>query len=487
MPVYKVNVKWNKQVLNVDLNTDEEPRLFKAQLFALTSVAPDRQKVLFKGKQIQDDSWSNLQIKDGITLLMMGSQGEIPKAPEVKTVFMEDLNENKLTELLNLPAGLENLGNTCYINATVQCLKTVPEFVKKVYECESPITSLDMNAFLIESLKDVFYTMENHAVVNPTFLVSAILKAIPRFAENKQNGVFQQQDANEFWTELLRLIRGQLKPVDNPIQDDNSPRYDSFIDQYFGGVNEVTLKCVETEDEEPTVTKDNFLQLSCFINTDVKYLINGLKARLEEQLTKHSTKLNANAVYSKSSKISRLPSYLSVQMVRYIYKERESINAKILKDIKFPISLDVFELCSADLQQKLLPMRSKFKEQEDRICEGKIQQNAGDEKKKKNDKEDNKYIYPTYFKDDLGSNNSALYELQAVLTHKGRSSSSGHYVAWIKRNKNWFKCDDDDITPVTEDEILKLSGGGDWHCAYVLLYGSKQLEVEKKQDGTPLY
>ena len=36
---------------------------------------------------------------------------------------------------------------------------------------------------------------------------------------------------------------------------------------------------------------------------------------------------------------------------------------------------------------------------------------------------------------DPGSNNSGFYELQAVLTHKGRSSSSGHYVAWVRREK----------------------------------------------------
>ncbi len=37
-----------------------------------------------------------------------------------------------------------------------------------------------------------------------------------------------------------------------------------------------------------------------------------------------------------------------------------------------------------------------------------------------------------WFSDDMGSNNSGYYELQAVLTHKGRSSNSGHYVAWVK-------------------------------------------------------
>lgn len=39
---------------------------------------------------------------------------------------------------------------------------------------------------------------------------------------------------------------------------------------------------------------------------------------------------------------------------------------------------------------------------------------------------------------DPGSSNSGYYELQAVLTHKGRSSSSGHYVAWVRRHGGQF-------------------------------------------------
>ena len=78
---------------------------------------------------------------------------------------------------------------------------------------------------------------------------------------------------------------------------------------------------------------------------------------------------------------------------------------------------------------------------------------------------------------DLGSNNSGFYTLQAVLTHQGRSSSSGHYVGWVRhKGDQWVKFDDDVVTMVTSDEILRLSGGGDWHVAYVLLYGPKVLE-----------
>ena len=34
---------------------------------------------------------------------------------------------------------------------------------------------------------------------------------------------------------------------------------------------------------------------------------------------------------------------------------------------------------------------------------------------------------------DVGSNNSGYYELTAVLTHQGRSSTSGHYVGWVRK------------------------------------------------------
>lgn len=101
---------------------------------------------------------------------------------------------------------------------------------------------------------------------------------------------------------------------------------------------------------------------------------------------------------------------------------------------------------------------------------------------------------------DIGSNNSGFYQLNAVLTHKGRSSSSGHYVAWVRRNQSrthsrefslfllilfdclaeWLMFDDENVTPVTEEDILKLSGGGDWHTAYLLIYGPRTIEYEDK-------
>jgi ubiquitin carboxyl-terminal hydrolase 14 len=87
--------------------------------------------------------------------------------------------------------------------------------------------------------------------------------------------------------------------------------------------------------------------------------------RLHEQISKKSPTLGRDAIYTKSSLISRLPAYLTVQFVRFQYKGKEGINAKVLKDIKFPIDFDAFELCTPELQTKLTPIRGKFKEVED--------------------------------------------------------------------------------------------------------------------------
>lgn len=55
-------------------------------------------------------------------------------------------------------------------------------------------------------------------------------------------------------------------------------QFKSFIDQYFGGTFDVELKCTETEDEPVTKNKEQFLQLSCFISQDVRYMHSGLRS-----------------------------------------------------------------------------------------------------------------------------------------------------------------------------------------------------------------
>lgn len=62
---FSVKVKWGRETFSdVELNTDEEPMVFKAQIYALTGVIPQRQKVMIKGCVIKDDSWGAVNIAE---------------------------------------------------------------------------------------------------------------------------------------------------------------------------------------------------------------------------------------------------------------------------------------------------------------------------------------------------------------------------------------------------------------------------------------
>ena len=85
-----VKIKWGQESYDkIEVDTDEEPIVFKAQLFALTGVEPHRQKVILKGAVLKDDpaGWDPLKtkMKNGVTLLMMGTKEEdIVTAPKEK-------------------------------------------------------------------------------------------------------------------------------------------------------------------------------------------------------------------------------------------------------------------------------------------------------------------------------------------------------------------------------------------------------------------
>jgi ubiquitin carboxyl-terminal hydrolase 14 len=98
-----VKVKWGKEVYpDVEINTDEPPLVFKAQLFALTGVNPNRQKVMMKGGTLKDDVWGNIQIVEGQNILMMGSKDEdVPIEPTVKPMFVEDMTETQLATVVS--------------------------------------------------------------------------------------------------------------------------------------------------------------------------------------------------------------------------------------------------------------------------------------------------------------------------------------------------------------------------------------------------
>lgn len=182
----KVNVKWGKETFSdIEIDMSQCPLVFKAQLFTLSGVPPERQKIMVKGGLLKDDDWGKQTPKEGATLMMMGTADPVAvDAPATAVTFLEDLPQQQQASLqsAHAGAGLANLGNTCYMNSTVQCLYSVPA-LREALKHYAPAAG-DPGAKLVAAAKDLFRDLDAGGDPFPPYAFLMALRArFPQFAQ----------------------------------------------------------------------------------------------------------------------------------------------------------------------------------------------------------------------------------------------------------------------------------------------------------------
>ncbi|KAI9828300.1 MAG: deubiquitinating enzyme [Thelocarpon impressellum] len=397
-----VVVKHQGKRHDVELDPSSTGEVFKSQLYSLTGVEPERQKILVKGGQLKDHTeLATLGVKPGHTFMMMGTPltGEgsagVLQRPKEKIRFVEDMSEAEAAKIDGaIPAGLQNLGNTCYLNSTLQTLRFVPELQQELSKYKaSPasgpsaagsaglgdlsqfgLSGLGASMDLTASLRDLYQQMsETQEGFPPLMFLNALRTAFPQFAQRSEQGHgFAQQDAEEAWSQIVSQLRQKLKIRDAPADggaSDSAAQQNvevSFIDRYLAGRFESTLECDEVAareaGEEVVKGEDAFFKLDCHISAQINHLRDGILAALEEKVEKKSTVLDRDAVYTKKSRVARFPKYLTVHFVRFFWKREAQKKAKIMRRVTFPHELDVVEFCTDELKAMLIPVRDKIRE-----------------------------------------------------------------------------------------------------------------------------
>ncbi|KAL4065479.1 hypothetical protein V8B97DRAFT_2010451 [Scleroderma yunnanense] len=526
-----VHVKHSGKLYDVPLDPDLPPTVFKEAVYQVTGVPPDRMKVMIKGGYLKDDTdWKKVAPKAGQTFMVIGAAGELPKPPETPVVFLEDMDESEMAQALAMPVGLKNLGNTCYMNSTVQAMRAIPE-LQLALGTSSPLDVLP------KALRDLYVNMSRttESVVPLPFL-TVLRQVVPQFAEldRSKSGMmagYAQQDAEECWTQIMNA----LKDVPGIHAAGSSISGKKFVDQFMMGEMRRELKCDEAEDEPSTVSVERVLKVECNISNTTNFMQSGITDALNQKVEKNSPSLGRDAIYSQTSRMSRLPSYLTVHMVRFEWRRDIGKKVKIMRKVKFMTEFDALDIVTPGLKEKLTPVSRRLKEIEKERFERrkvrkrtKVAQSSApastpaapdlamtvDEPLAVSSEapgeleEESVYrsrelaelegLVDPSLKEDFGCSLTGLYDLVAIVTHKGAQADAGHYMGFVKKSvlhagkstqgstssaeqgfdeddENWYKFDDDKVSVFPKDKLGTIDGGGEDSSAYVLLYKSKSL------------
>ena len=364
------------------------------------------------------------------------------------------------------PQGFHNLGNTCFLNSTLQCLAYLPPFAQSLMgmppfrgnsssqqqqhqqqqQQQKPSQGKKVTLILRNLFRQVHGTNGLNDSTVEAISPRAIVKNLPVLSSIGSRSGYKfrpgrQEDAHEFLVHLLDAMNdGELREAG--INQNVSgwrdrlpiPRLDetTFVHRVFGGYQRSQVKC--TDCGYCSNTYDPFLDLSLEVSRKSCQSISDAFAEYTRKETLDSRNkwkcsgCKKRVCAQKQLTVFRPPLSLCIQLKRFAYSGMGfggfgfggfggfGGGKKISKPIEFPARMR-------------LP---------------------------------------------LSDGRSCAYTLNGIVIHVGGSASSGHYTAYVKKpgSEKWYHMDDSFVEPVSERTVLQQQD------AYLLFYSRQEVKLE---------
>ncbi|XP_051143668.1 ubiquitin carboxyl-terminal hydrolase 24-like isoform X2 [Andrographis paniculata] len=363
-------------------------------------------------------------------------------------VFKES-NSKNVTHRNFLPCGLVNMGNLCFLNATLQALLSCSPFFDLLFELKN--RDIPKNGFPtlcafvdfisdFDMLPDSICKLDGKNVLGTgksfrPIMFDSILKSFTPDIPDNLSGRPRQEDAQEFLSFVMHQMHDELLKLDCKVSNQNGKtaslvsstddesdddnwetvgpknksaitRTQSFTPSMLSAIFGGQLRSVvKARGNKASATIQPFLLLHLNICPEPVYTIEDALRLFSapETLEGYRTSAAGKAevvTASKSIKILELSEILVLHLMRFSYESRGS--TKLHKSVHFPLELVV----GRDLLAS-------------------------------------------------PSSEGRRYVLVATITHHGRDPSKGHYTADARHpSGEWLRYDDASVTPIPESEVL---------------------------------
>eukprot|EP00930_Biecheleria_cincta_P029471 TRINITY_DN20500_c0_g1_i1.p1 TRINITY_DN20500_c0_g1~~TRINITY_DN20500_c0_g1_i1.p1 ORF type:complete len:556 (-),score=85.80 TRINITY_DN20500_c0_g1_i1:342-2009(-) len=346
--------------------------------------------------------------------------------------------------------GLQNLGNTCYLNAVTQAIASLREFVTDLRDMPKQLPGCERGELFNRTLNLLAQLKESGALdgpVSPARLREQIALSAPMFRGSGQ------QDAHEFFLEYINQMHDELLMTHSGSE---SQIEDALATQLnFDSEVHKVLSCIQCDQTRTVTERFRDFSLDFTAGASREASLQGMLSSYFQRECVEAKCEHCNAVAAHMDKcLAEAPRVLVLHLKRFIPNLEKQCYEKQHQSVKFPLLLDLSAVLAGTGSNSASPSRLPARPL------------AADSSSGKED--DCELVEPV-----ATVNDRLCYSLRAVITHEGSSPRSGHYVCYAQgESGTWRLYDDSRVKELSKDESPERHLGSKAYILFYVLNGS---------------